>query len=90
MASGSNIGAWCCPVMDDAVVLFAFSQNRGRVLAGIMDEAYFVGRKAILAWINDTFSLNVAKIEDTASGTVAHDNPCPIGDSRLLRLVPSL
>jgi hypothetical protein len=35
---------------------------------GIMDPAYFVGRKEILTWVNDTFSLNYTKIEDTASG----------------------
>lgn len=33
-----------------------------------MDPAYFVGRKEILTWINDTFDLSVGKIEDTASG----------------------
>ena len=37
---------------------------------GIMDPAYFVGRKEILTWVNDTFSLNYTKIEDTASGAV--------------------
>ena len=36
--------------------------------AGIMDPAYFVGRKEIITWINDAFSLSVGKIEDTASG----------------------
>jgi RP/EB family microtubule-associated protein len=44
---------------------------------GMMDKAYFVGRKEILAWLNDTFSLSVAKIEDTASGAVA----CQIMDA---------
>ncbi len=33
-----------------------------------MDPAYFVGRKEILTWINDTFHLNLQKIEETASG----------------------
>ena len=40
--------------------------------AGMMDPAYFVGRKAILNWINDTFQLNLSKIEDTASGRVVY------------------
>lgn len=44
---------------------------------GIMDPAYFVGRKEILTWVNDTFSLNYTKIEDTASGAVA----CQIADA---------
>lgn len=47
---------------------FFFTMASGSNI-GIMDEAYFVGRKAILHWINTTFDLNVAKIEDTASGT---------------------
>lgn len=42
-----------------------------------MDQAYFVGRKEILAWLNDTYSLNLGKIEETASGAVA----CQIADS---------
>lgn len=46
-------------------------------LSGIMDQAYFVGRKEILAWLNDTYSLNLGKIEETASGAVA----CQIADS---------
>jgi RP/EB family microtubule-associated protein len=36
-----------------------------------MDAAYFVGKKEILTWINDLLSLNIARIEDTASGAVA-------------------
>ena len=34
----------------------------------MMDAAYFVGRRAILEWINTTFQMNLAKIEETASG----------------------
>lgn len=37
----------------------------------MMDPAYFVGRKAILQWINTTFAMSVPRIEDTASGAVA-------------------
>ena len=33
-----------------------------------MDPAYFVGRKAILDWLNNTFQMNLSKIEETASG----------------------
>lgn len=35
----------------------------------MMDPAYFVGRRAIIDWINNTFQMNLAKIEETASGT---------------------
>lgn len=38
---------------------------------GMMDGAFFVGRKEIMDWINGTLSLNLAKIEDTANGAVA-------------------
>ena len=35
---------------------------------GMMDPCFFVGRKQLIEWINDTFKMNVQKIEDTASG----------------------
>eukprot|EP00619_Florenciella_sp_RCC1007_P004964 CAMPEP_0205925246 /NCGR_PEP_ID=MMETSP1325-20131115/17817_1 /ASSEMBLY_ACC=CAM_ASM_000708 /TAXON_ID=236786 /ORGANISM="Florenciella sp., Strain RCC1007" /LENGTH=54 /DNA_ID=CAMNT_0053293749 /DNA_START=25 /DNA_END=185 /DNA_ORIENTATION=+ len=38
---------------------------------GMMDNAYFVGRKEILDWINETLNLNTAKIEETCSGAIA-------------------
>lgn len=38
---------------------------------GIMDGAFFVGRKEILDWINRTLCLNLSKIEETAFGGVA-------------------
>ena len=37
----------------------------------MMDPAFFVGRRAILDWLNHTFQMNLAKIEETASGAVA-------------------
>ena len=36
-----------------------------------MDPAFFVGRRAILDWLNKTFETNMSKIEETASGAVA-------------------
>jgi RP/EB family microtubule-associated protein len=37
----------------------------------MMDSAFFVGRRAILDWLNSSFAMNVSKIEETASGAVA-------------------
>lgn len=34
---------------------------------GMMDSAYFVGRLEILAWINSTLQLNLAKVEEVFS-----------------------
>lgn len=38
---------------------------------GIMEGAFFVGRKEIVDWINQTLHLNIAKVEDTASEAIA-------------------
>ncbi|KAI3916522.1 hypothetical protein MKW92_010351 [Papaver armeniacum] len=37
---------------------------------GMMDPAYFVGRTEILSWINSTLHLNIAKVEEAASGAI--------------------
>lgn len=36
-----------------------------------MDGAFFVGRKEIVDWINNTLVININRIEDTASGCIA-------------------
>ena len=38
---------------------------------GMMDGAYFTGRKEILEWINDTLGIGVTKIEQTCTGAIA-------------------
>lgn len=38
---------------------------------GMMEGAFFVGRKAILDWINEFLSLNLGKIEETCTGSIA-------------------
>ncbi len=44
-----------------------FNVHRNSAVEG----AYFVGRKEILDWVNSACSLNLAKVEDTASGCAA-------------------
>lgn len=38
---------------------------------GMMDPAFFVGRKEIVDWVNETLGLTITKIEDTAFGAIA-------------------
>jgi hypothetical protein len=38
---------------------------------GLMEGAFFVGRKEIMDFINSTLELRLNKVEDTASGCVA-------------------
>lgn len=52
---------------------------------GMMDGAFFVGRKEIVDWVNSTLGVSIDKIEDTASGAIAcqlldimHPNTVPM------------
>lgn len=51
---------------------------------GMMDGAYFVGRKEILDWINQTCHTNLTKVEQTCTGAIA----CQILDSLYPGKVP--
>lgn len=44
--------------------------------SGMMDAAYFIGRKELLDFFNDLLDLNLTKIEQTATGAIA----CQITD----------
>ena len=38
---------------------------------GMMNASYFVGRKAILAWVNEVCDTNLTKVEQTCTGAIA-------------------
>ena len=47
---------------------------------GMMDEAYFVGRRELLGWLNATLDLDLQKVEETCTGAAACqllDRACP-------------
>eukprot|EP00939_MAST-03C_sp_MAST-3C-sp1_P004387 g4387.t1 len=45
--------------------------KRAGVSIGIMDPAYFVGRKEVLRWLNNLLLTDFKKIEETANGAAA-------------------
>ena len=52
---------------------------------GLMDGAFFVGRKDIVDWINTTLQLSLDKVEESCSGAIAcqlldimHPNTVPM------------
>ncbi|KAI4342562.1 hypothetical protein MLD38_027177 [Melastoma candidum] len=51
---------------------------------GMMDNAYFVGRNEILAWINSRLQINLSRVEEAASGAVQ----CQILDMTFPGVVP--
>ena len=38
---------------------------------GMMDPAYFVGKRILLEWVNGLLQLNLKKIEETCTGAIA-------------------
>jgi len=54
------------------------------VSIGIMDPAYFVGRKEVLRWLNDLLQTNFKKVEETANGAAA----CQVLDMMFKGKVP--
>mmetsp|Transcript_2945 Transcript_2945/g.6833 ORF Transcript_2945/g.6833 Transcript_2945/m.6833 type:complete len:349 (+) Transcript_2945:400-1446(+) len=51
---------------------------------GMMNEAYFVGRREIIDWLNELLSLNLSKVEETANGAVV----CQVMDALFPGTVP--
>ncbi|KAH7650378.1 EB1 like microtubule binding [Cryptosporidium bovis] len=51
---------------------------------GMMDKCYFTGKSDLLNWLNSYFNLNIARIEDCASGAIY----CQIADAVYYYQVP--
>jgi hypothetical protein len=53
----------------------------------MMDAGYFVGRKEVVDWINETLKLSLTKVEQTASGAWGVDIVDPPLTSRHVRVM---
>ena len=65
--AGANIGMMVCLVCFLALEGLNWLTTFPCSLR-VQDPAYFTGRKVIVQWLNETFHMNVSKIEETASG----------------------
>lgn len=72
--AGANIGMMVCRLPLDRACFCDGGPPSGMACPPLppppvpQDPAFFTGRKLIIQWLNDTFHMNVSKIEETASG----------------------